>query len=86
MVSSFATGLVIHLGFSIAASCFAIYIMFARDSQAALESCLQKANDTSDATMQSCKSGLVLIKALVVVVYVLTWFIQLCKFFHHALN
>ena len=78
MVSGFAIGIAIHLGFSIAAGCFSIYTMFARDSQAALDSCLQKANDDSDATMQSCKSALVLIKAVMVVIYVLTWLIQLC--------
>jgi len=81
MVSGFAIGIAIHLGFSIAAGCFSIYTMFARDSQAALDSCLQKANDDSDATVQSCKSGLILIKALIVVVYVLTWLIQLYAYF-----
>lgn len=78
MVSGFAIAIAIHLGFSIAAGCFSIYTMFARDSQAALDTCLQKANNDSDATTQSCKSGLVLIKALTVVVYVLIWLIQLC--------
>lgn len=80
MVSGFAIAIAIHLGFSIAADCFSIYTMFSRDSQATLNSCLQKANDASDA-MQSCKSGLVLIKAITVVIYVLTWFIQLCAYF-----
>jgi hypothetical protein len=78
MVSGFAIAIAIHLGFSIAAGCFSIYTMFASDSQTALDSCLQKADDDSDATMQSCKSGLILIKAVLVVIYVLTWLIQLC--------
>jgi hypothetical protein len=83
MVSSFAIAIAIHLGFSIAAGCFSIYTMFARDSQSqeVLDSCLQKSNDDSDAAMQSCKSGLVLIKALIVVIYVLTWLIQLYAYF-----
>jgi len=81
MVSGFATGIAIHLGFSIAASCFAIYNMFARNSQATIDRCIQKANDDSDATVQSCKSGVILLKALVVVVYVLTWLIQLYAYF-----
>jgi len=81
MVSGFAIAIAIHLGFSIAAGCFSIYTMFARDSQTALDSCLQKANDDSDATMQACKSGLVLIKALMVTIYVLTWLIQLYAYF-----
>jgi flagellar basal body-associated protein FliL len=85
MVSSFAIAIAIHLGFSIASGCFSIYTMFARNSQATLDSCMEKANDDSDTTMQSCKSGLILIKALMVVIYVLTWLIQLCSFFYHTL-
>jgi len=81
MVSSFAIAIAIHLGFSIASGCFAIYIMFARDSQATLDSCVEKANDDSDATLQSCKTGLILLKALMVVIYVLTWLIQLYAYF-----
>lgn len=78
MVSGFATGIAIHLGFSVVAGCFAIYAMFARDSQATIDNCIQNAKDDSDATVQSCKSALILLKALVVVVYVVAWFIQLC--------
>jgi len=81
MVSGFAIAIAVHLGFSIAAGSFAIYTMFARNSQATLDSCVQKANDDSDATLQSCKNGVVLIKALVVVIYVLTWLIQLYAYF-----
>jgi len=81
MVSGFAIAIAIHLGFSIAAGCFSIYTMFARDSQPVLDSCLKKYNDDSDAALQSCKSGLVLIKAVMVVVYVLTWLIQLYAYF-----
>jgi hypothetical protein len=82
MVSGFAIAIAIHLGFSIAAGCFSIYTMFAHDSQAALlDSCLQNANDVSDAIMQSCKSGLVLLKAVTVVIYVLTWLVQLYAYF-----
>jgi len=80
MVSGFAIAIAIHLGFSIAAGCFSIYTMFSHDSQATLNSCLEKANEASDA-MQSCKRGLVLIKAVTVVIYVLTWFIQLYAYF-----
>jgi len=81
MVSSFAIAIAIHLGFSIASGCFSIYTMFARNSQATLDSCMEKANDDSDTTMQSCKRGLILIKALMVVIYVLTWLVQLYAYF-----
>lgn len=79
MVSGFAIALAIHLGFSIASGAFSIYRMFARDPQAALDSCLQNANDFSDATTQACKKGIILIKAVTVGVYVFVWLIQLCK-------
>jgi len=81
IVSGFAIGIAIHLGLNIAAGCFSIYTIFARDSQAALDSCLQKANDKSNATMQSCMSSLLLINAMVMVMYVLTWLIQLYAYF-----
>jgi len=81
MVSGFAVAIAIHLGFSIAAGSFAIYTMFARNSQATIDRCIEKANDDSDATKQSCKNGLILLKALVVVIYVLTWLIQLYAYF-----
>jgi len=81
MVSGFASGIAIHLGLSIAAGCFSIYTMFARNSQEALDNCINKADDDSDATVQSCKKGLILIKALVVAIYVLVWFIQLYAYF-----
>lgn len=78
MVSGFAIAIAIHLGFSIAAGCFSIYTMFARDTQSILDKCIKKANDDSDATVQSCKNGIILIKALMVVIYVFTWLVQLC--------
>jgi len=81
MVSAFATGIAIHLGFSIAAGCFAIYRMFARNSQAILDKCIEKANDDSDATVKTCKNGLILFKALMVVIYVVIWLIQLYAYF-----
>jgi len=79
-ISGFAIAIAIHLAFSIAAGCFSIYAMFARESQTTLRNCLQQANDVSDA-MQLCKNGLILIKALTVVIYVLAWLIQLYAYF-----
>jgi len=81
MVSGFGTAIAVHLGFSIAAGIFTIYTMFARDSQEALDKCITKAGDDSDATVQSCKKALILIKAVVVAVFVLMWLIQLYGYF-----
>jgi hypothetical protein len=81
MISGFAIALAINLVLSIASGIFSIYMMFTRDSQAELDSCTQNANDTSDATVQSCKKGLFVVKAVMIGVYVFIWLIQLCKFF-----
>jgi len=81
MVSGFGAAIAIHLGFSIASGCFSIYTMFAHDSQEALDQCTDKANDDSDATVQSCKKALILFKAIVVSIYVAMWFIQLYGYF-----
>lgn len=78
MISSFATALAIHLGFSIVSGVFSIYTLFARDSQAALDACLQNANGQSGTTMQSCKTGLIIFKVVTVAIFVLIWLIQLC--------
>jgi len=81
MVSAFASAIVIHLGFSIAAGGFAIYALFARNSQAIIDRCLEKSSDNTDAALQTCKNGLILIKVLTVVIYVLTWLVQLYAYF-----
>lgn len=87
MISAFAIGLAVHLGFSIAAGIFSIYTMFARDSSGALDTCIKNATQGSNATQtpddisKTCKKGLIILKAIVVTIYVLTWLIQLCKFF-----
>jgi len=87
MISAFAIGLAVHLGFSIAAGIFSIYSMFARDSSGALDTCIQNATHGSDTTQtpdditKLCKHGIILLKAIVVTIYVLTWLIQLYAYF-----
>jgi hypothetical protein len=76
MISGFAIALAIHLVFSIASGVFSIVMLFARQSQA-LDSCIQNAGDSSDAAVQSCKTGLVLTKGVMIAVFVLIWLIQL---------
>jgi len=81
MISSFAIALAIHLGFSVASGAFSIYTVFTRDSQGALDTCLNNAADTSAATTQSCKNGLIILKAVTVTIYVFTWLLQLYAYF-----
>jgi hypothetical protein len=87
MISGFAIALAIHLGISIASGIFSIYIMFAHDSSGVLDTCIQNATQSSDVTQvpdditNTCKKGLIILKAVLVAVYVLTWLIQLYAYF-----
>jgi len=81
MISSFAVALAIHLGFSIASGAFSLYTVFSRNSQDLLDTCRQNAADASDDTTQACKNGIIILKAVTVVVYVFIWLIQLYAYF-----
>jgi len=81
MISGFANGLAIHLGFSVASGVFSLYTIFTRDSQGLVDACVNKAGNTSDATLQSCKKGVVILKAVTVAIYVVTWLVQLYAYF-----
>jgi len=78
MISSFAVALAIHLGFSIASGIFTLYSLFKQDSSAAITQCLSA---STDATADGCKSGIAIMKGLMVAVYVVTWLIQLYFYF-----
>ncbi|KAF8816411.1 hypothetical protein BYT27DRAFT_7248291 [Phlegmacium glaucopus] len=87
MISGFAVALAIHLGFSVASGIFSIYTMFAHDTSGSLDTCIQSATKDLDATQVSdgitkgCKQALIVLKAVLVAVYVLTWLIQLYAYF-----
>jgi len=77
MVSSFAIGLAIHLGFSVASGIFAMYALFSANSKEAIEKCVNGSED--EAVITTCKGGLAIVKGVMVAVYIITWFVQLCK-------
>jgi len=78
MISSFAVALAIHLGFSVASGIFTLYSLFKQNSSDAIAQCLSA---STDATADGCKSGLAILKGIMVAVYVVTWFIQLYFYF-----
>jgi len=78
MISSFAVALAIHLGFSIASGIFALYSLFKQDSSNAIAQCLSA---STDATADGCKTGVSVMKGLMVAIYVVTWMIQLYFYF-----
>jgi len=79
MVSSFAIGLAIHLGFSVASGIFAMYALFSANSKEAIEKCVNGSED--EAVIATCKGGLAIVKGVMVAVYIITWFIQLYFYF-----
>lgn len=78
MISSFAVALAIHLGFSVASGIFTLYSLFRQNSSDAITQCLSA---STDATTDGCRSGLAIIKGLMVAIYVVTWFVQLYFYF-----
>lgn len=78
MVSGFAIALAIHLGFSIASGIFTLYSQFKANSADAVATCLSA---STDATEDGCKSGIAIMKGIMVAIYVITWFIQLYAYF-----
>jgi hypothetical protein len=82
LISSFSLVLAVHLGFSVASGVFSIYTMFTRDSTAVITQCVSNAVSQGAAvTDADCKSGVAVMKGVMVVVYVLTWLIQLYAYF-----
>jgi len=79
MISSFAVALAIHLGFSVASGIFALYSIFHQNTQDAIAKCLNEA--TNGATTDTCRTGIEVIKGVLVAVYVITWLIQLYAYF-----
>jgi len=78
MISSFAVALAIHLGFSIASGIFTLYSQFKQNSADAVATCLSA---STDATEDGCKSGIAIMKGIMVAIYVITWLIQLYAYF-----
>jgi hypothetical protein len=78
MVSSFASGLAIHFGISLASGIFALVSLFKVDGEETVKKCLEA---STDATEDSCKQGVAVMKGLMVGIYVITWIIQLYAYF-----
>jgi len=78
MVSSFAVALAITLGLSVASGIFTLYSLFKQDPSSAIAQCLSA---STDATADGCKSGINIMKGVMIAIYVLTWLIQLYFYF-----
>jgi hypothetical protein len=79
MVSNFAIGVAIHLGFSVAAGIYALVSLFKQDPQIAIDNCMNSGAD--GVTIDGCRSAISIMKGVMVGVYVCTWLIQLYAYF-----
>lgn len=77
MISTFAIALAVHLGFSVASGIFTLVSVFRQNVQENIDKCLAAGGES--ATAAQCKTGITIMKAVMVAVYVLTWMVQLCK-------
>jgi len=79
MVSSFATALAIHLGFSVISGIFSIYMFFRRSPQEAIDQCVNGSTDPS--VIESCNTGMGIMRGIVIAIYIVTWLLQLYAYF-----
>jgi hypothetical protein len=79
MVSSFAIGLAIHLGFSLASGIFTLYTLFKQSPQETIDKCVNGSED--QAVIEACGNGIGLMKGIMVAVYIITWLIQIYAYF-----
>jgi len=85
MVSSFASILAIHLGFSILSGIFVIYAMFTRHTEPAVRNCLAHAQSQGvSISEEDCRKGVTTLKGALIGVYVIGWLIQLCMSFNSS--
>jgi len=93
-IATFAIAVAIHLGFSVASGIFTIISVFRQGAEEQIKQCMaagvetstSAASDTaagaaSGVTEAACKSGVSIMKAVMVIIYVITWGVQLYCYF-----
>jgi len=93
-IATFAIAVAIHLGFSVASGIFTIISVFRHGAEEQVKQCIAaggeaSANATVDTaagaasgvTEAACKSGVSIMKAAMIIIYVITWGVQLYCYF-----
>jgi len=75
LISVYSTMLCAHLGFSIVTGIFYLYTLFHQTGQTDIQKCIDESTD--DATVEACKKGFGVIRAIIVVVFVIVWLLEL---------
>ncbi|KAG5645954.1 hypothetical protein DXG03_004746 [Asterophora parasitica] len=71
-VHAYSVGIIITLLFSIASGAYALWALFNRNSQEAVDKCLNGGGG-DDVTTSLCQNGASLFKGIIVVLYIFTW-------------
>lgn len=82
MVSTFAISVAIHLGLSVACGIYALVMLFKQKTQIAIENCMS--SGTEGITLDTCNRSISIMKGVMIGIYVLTWLIQLCRFYSRS--
>jgi hypothetical protein len=94
-IATFAIAVAIHLGFSIATGIFTIVSVFRQGAEDQIKQCIAAGGEASTSgattdpvagaasgvTEAACKSGVSIMKAAMIIIYVITWGIQLYCYF-----
>jgi TRAP-type C4-dicarboxylate transport system permease small subunit len=92
-IATFAIAVAIHLGFSVATGIFTIISVFRQGAEDQVKQCMAAGGEAStsatadtvaaasNVTEAACKSGVNIMKAAMVIIYVITWGIQLYCYF-----
>lgn len=79
LVYSFSVGLAVHLGLSIGSGVFTIYSIYKENTADSITTCL--AGKTDADSIQACKTGMSIVKGVIVAIYVVAWLIELYAYF-----
>lgn len=77
LVTLYVAMLAVHLIFSIASGVYSIYQLFI-DSKTTVDDCVNGSTDKD--TIEGCQKGVTLIKALMIILFIVVWLIELCGY------
>ena len=75
LVSVYSTILAVHLGFSIGSGIFTLYSIFRKNSEEAIQMCLNRLG--ADLPEAQCRNVFV-IKGVFLTIFIVVWLFQLC--------
>jgi hypothetical protein len=74
LISVYSTMLYTHLGFSIVTGAFYLYTLFHQAGKTDIQKCI---DNSADGAAEACKKGFGVIRAIIVVVFIIVWLLEL---------